>query len=105
MLHVKPGVKFTTLRPVLVDIFMALNDISLILQHDITITSGSEGTHMAGSKHYTGEAIDIRTKDLTDDQRQRLWFALKQHLGPHYDVVEEFNPPHIHIEYDPKPKK
>ena len=64
----------------------------------ITITSANDGKHQTASKHYQGDAIDLRIWSLPD----LLGMAdqLRQELGPDYDVVIE--PDHLHIEYDPK---
>ena len=64
----------------------------------LTITSANDGTHKPGSKHYDGDAVDLRTWSLPD----LLGMAdqLRQDLGPDYDVVIEQD--HLHIEYDPK---
>jgi hypothetical protein len=69
----------------------------------VFITSGREGDHMPGSLHYSGNAIDIRTRDLTSWQVSCLIFELRQRLGKNFDVVDETSggAPHIHIEYDP----
>jgi RHS repeat-associated protein len=74
------------------------------------ITSGNDGRHMEGSKHYTGEAIDLRGRNITDTQMKDIAEKLKKILGPDYDVIPEFFPDdplndHIHIEYDPKPNR
>lgn len=62
-------------------------------------TSGTDGTHMSGSKHYSGEAIDLRTWYMTKDVQEDMVFELQTALGNDYDVVLE--PTHIHVEYDP----
>ena len=72
-----------------------------------TVTAMADGKHMAGSKHYTGDAFDVRTRDegpdfqqWPDNVKRHLRNALKNTLGADYDVVIE--PTHIHVEYDPK---
>lgn len=65
-----------------------------------TITSGTDGRHSTGSKHYIGAAIDLRTMNLTNDQIQFAASELKERLGVEYDVVAEAD--HIHVEHDPK---
>lgn len=66
------------------------------------ITSGGEGRHKEGSKHYIGQAIDLRIKHID----RRLWSIitedLSEALGPQYDVVLEAEKLHIHIEFDPE---
>ena len=65
-----------------------------------TITSGTDGKHSSGSKHYIGAAIDLRTMNLTNDQIQFAATELKERLGVEYDVVVEGD--HLHLEHDPK---
>ena len=64
----------------------------------MTITSAKDGIHMKGSKHYTGEAIDIRKLDMKNVKI--VVEEIKEYLGKDYDVIEEKT--HIHIEYDRK---
>ena len=71
-----------------------------VIGRDAIITAGTDGQHMAGSLHYRGRALDVRTRDLTPAQTQKLRDALARGLGPGWDVIVE--PTHIHIEYDPK---
>jgi len=75
------------------------------------ITSAKDGKHMKGSKHNweigndkPSDALDLRTKDLTKLETEKLSEELTANLnGPKqrkpYDVVVEID--HIHIEYDP----
>jgi len=62
----------------------------------LTITSGREGVHMEGSKHYTGEAIDCRTRHLDFQHRKWIVQRLQMKLKAEFDVVLEHS--HIHIE-------
>lgn len=82
----------------------ALNDLDTVVLaetgFEMVITCASDGVHMAGSKHYTGEAIDIRTSNLDALQKVRLRNALAVVLGKWFDVVIE--PDHLHIEFDPR---
>ena len=65
------------------------------------VTSGAEGEHSPGSLHYSGNALDFRTRDLTSYQVVCLVGRISQALGPDYDVLDEYDPPHLHVEYDP----
>ena len=72
---------------------------------DMLVTSGNDSTHMQGSKHYTDEALDFRTKHLTPQQKHALTTLVKVRLGLDYDVIQEFEGlgnEHLHIEWDPK---
>ncbi len=88
-----------------------LSDIDRIFREsnlpEPVITSGSEGRHKKGSKHYTYEAIDLRGNNITDKQMREVTEKLQKFLCCDYDVIAEFfpndpNSDHIHIEYDPK---
>ena len=99
MIKVKRGVK-----PKALVIAAAAANANLDLDFDIVITSGTDGTHMVGSKHYTGEALDFRTQGV-ESTTLNLWVErVKERLGPDYQVIIESTPPHIHIEFDPQPQ-
>jgi hypothetical protein len=68
---------------------------------EVVITSGTDGRHMAGSRHYTGNAIDIRSFNFKS-KAVLLDFvaALRGVLGKDFDVVVESD--HVHCEFDPK---
>ena len=67
-----------------------------------TITDvDSPEIHMAGSKHYTGDALDWRRWDADAlGVTIAIVEELRYFLGDDYDVVLE--PNHLHIEYDPE---
>jgi hypothetical protein len=58
-----------------------------------------------GSDHLTGNAVDIRTRDLTEDQKNTM-VAVVQEMGNF--ALLEATPPHLHItlkkNYQPMPK-
>ena len=70
----------------------------------VVITSGTEKTteHKKGSKHYIGQALDLRNWHVLGDM-ELFVASLRQLLGPDFDVILEID--HIHIEYDPKQKE
>ncbi|MCY4524310.1 MAG: hypothetical protein OXB84_06190 [Halobacteriovoraceae bacterium] len=70
---------------------------------DAIITFSTNGVHSQNSLHYSGNAIDLRTRDLSPGQVDQVVKRLRKALGEDYDVVDERT--HIHIEYDPKKKK
>lgn len=77
-----------------------------VLQVELTITSARDGIHSAGSLHYYGYAVDLRTWDtygnqLSDEFRKDLADQLAgklSHYSVYYDIVVHST--HIHVEYD-----
>ena len=69
------------------------------LGFECVITSGSDGQHMKGSLHYKGLALDFRKRNVPIVMRPKLLKAIRQALGPDFDVVDEKD--HIHTEFDP----
>lgn len=67
------------------------------------ITSLNDGTHKIGSLHYKGLAVDLRVKNLPPTLWSQTVAELQAALGFKYDVLLEMDPPHCHVEYDPKP--
>jgi len=95
----KPGVDHRNLS---YHITGKYNDIDEVHQNivgrEAIITSGRDGRHMANSRHYSGLAIDLRTRDILF-KAEELVEALKNKLGNNYDIILEYD--HIHLEYDP----
>jgi hypothetical protein len=82
---------------------LAANALSkAIAGKEIVVTALLDGKHMKGSKHYSGNAFDMRTQQgmYSSEQINTLYENLKDNLGKDYDVV--LHPTHIHVEYDPK---
>lgn len=73
---------------------------------DLVITSARDGIHSAGSLHYYGYAVDLRTWDSEGEQismeiKQEMAKILRLHLAEYssnYDVI--IHSTHIHVEYD-----
>lgn len=68
--------------------------------HPFTVTSLEDSVHGPRSLHASGNAADLRTRNLPVQVLPDLVKALQLALGPQYDVVLESD--HIHMEYDPK---
>ncbi len=71
------------------------------------ITSGNDGRHKHGSKHYINNAIDLRANNIPNSLAREVAKDLQFRLGKDYDVIFEAYPEnpandHIHVEYDPK---
>jgi hypothetical protein len=73
---------------------------------EMVVTSVLDGKHKSNSKHYDGDAFDLRTWEtdtcgvqMTPHTKQYLASLLGNSLGDNWDVVVEKT--HIHCEYDP----
>jgi hypothetical protein len=84
-----------------------------MFDEDLVITSGRRPQTPGGSsKHQTGEAMDIRSREWPSQEQRAFANELGSRLGEDFDVIVEGpasldtryqdRVPHIHIEYDPK---
>ena len=92
MIRIKTGV-----TPRNLVILAAAANVGAQMDQDVTITSGTDGKHMVGSKHYSGEALDIR---LLGERTKEFMARLSSRLGSAYQVILEAD--HIHVEFDPR---
>jgi hypothetical protein len=67
---------------------------------ELVITAGLDGAHSAGSLHYYGLALDLRTRYFDAETKHLVYAKLKSSLSRDYDVI--LHGSHIHVEYDPK---
>ena len=100
-MRIKKGVRLDLLQPQMTPVMIAVERIWWVHGRDPTITSGNDGKHRSDSLHYQGLALDFRTKDLSDTLAIFFRDQLVSSLGENYDVLLEFEPRHMHIEYDP----
>jgi hypothetical protein len=101
---IKPGV-FGTLKDIMNPALTAVQQVwynnGLAAP---TITSIEDGEHMPNSKHYTGEAFDIRLNDIAGAIHSELAREVQAVAGDAYDVLHEYHGTerdHLHIEFDP----
>ncbi|OHD17922.1 MAG: hypothetical protein A2Y38_13305 [Spirochaetes bacterium GWB1_59_5] len=72
--------------------------------YSLTVTSLNDGEHRKGSKHYDGEAADLRIHNVPQAKRESLVARLAAKLGDDYDVAWESKGKaneHVHLEFDP----
>lgn len=95
MLKIKTGV-----RPKNLIIAAAIANVAEALGLTLYITSGTDGKHRVGSKHYSHEALDLRRSNIPSKLLDTVLVQLRGRLGGDYDVILEDD--HIHIEWDVK---
>ena len=68
---------------------------------EVTVTSLRDGSHSPNSRHYKGEAFDMRTRHMPEEAAKAVYHRLRAVLDPQgFDTVLESD--HIHCEWDPK---
>lgn len=75
--------------------------------YPLILTSCKDSTHRTGSLHYSGYAIDCRTKHLSGEAKHKILAFCRAKLDPQgYDTILEAEGTaneHFHCEFDPKP--
>jgi hypothetical protein len=102
-MKLKPGVMVAGVQPEIMLGIMAAHTVYEGLGVELVITSVLDGKHSSRSLHYKGQAIDIRTREMTHNTAKRACELIKKALPDDFDVVLEKD--HIHLEYDVKPRK
>lgn len=59
---------------------------------DLVITAGSDGAHKKGSRHYTYQALDIRSKPFAPQDKLLFLQAVIARLGPPVAVTTPTGP-------------
>ena len=101
MLMLKPDVRIMGLRPEIILAIVIAERAYAEIGCELMLTSGIEGQHSAGSLHYAGCAVDLRTQNVPVGKLQPLVERIRAALGPDFDVVLESN--HLHVELQPNP--
>lgn len=99
-MKIKSGVKVNGMNTEILLATIIADDIYSKHNQELVITEITGGKHGRGSKHYIGNAVDIRTNYFTKSEAESVAKDLSEALSEQYDVVLEVD--HIHIEFDPK---
>lgn len=103
MIKFKKGIKISGIRAELVLAILIAEGVYDKHDTDLVITSVVDGKHSYTSLHYSGSALDIRTRNIPEIYNKEIMAGeIRESLSDEYDVVVESN--HIHIEYQPKGK-
>ena len=101
MIKFKIGTKVSGIRTELILAILVAEGVYNEHGTDLVLTSVNDGRHSYTSLHYSGSAVDIRTRNLPKDTNVQLIVGgIEKALSNEYDVVLEKD--HIHIEYQPK---
>ena len=105
MIRYKADVKIQGIRPEVVAAIFVAEGILAQFSVEAFITSVGDGTHSKKSKHYFGCAFDLRSKDLTPDQKQIVLNELRDALTSEFTVFLEQEGEaneHFHIQFGKK---
>lgn len=97
---IKSGVKLKGLKPEMALAATVVESVYQHFHHECTITSALDGKHSTNSLHYSGNALDFRTRDISSNITLNLRKTVEDRLGPEFDVVLEQD--HLHVEFQPK---
>lgn len=97
-MKLKAGVNISSLKPPMVVALMVANDLYKLFNIELVVTSGMDGSHTHGSKHFQGLACDLRVRDFNPQTLPGIIQTLKGNLGSSYFVLLEKD--HIHIQYN-----
>ena len=103
----KPSVRFKGFTRGLVRILVAVQRVAeRTRMAQVVITSANDGKHSQRprSRHYTNEAIDLRSRNFrTAAARDRFLARLREELGSRFYVAHESHgKPNAHIHVQPR---
>mgnify|MGYP001260166124 FL=1 len=99
-MQIKKGVILNGLNIKMRKVLTNANQVWALHGKELCVTAGLDGAHSAGSLHYYGLAVDLRTRYFSGEVKKQIVGELQRALGDKYDVVAHRT--HIHCEYDPK---
>lgn len=100
-MRIKPGVRVFGMRPELMLVAVIAEPIwKKYGDKELVITSVMEGQHKRGSYHYQGSAIDLRTRNFSEENKEKVADALRRALGDDYVVILEID--HLHVHFQPR---
>jgi hypothetical protein len=107
VLALKDGFSFKGIRAEIVAGLQILTPIASNLGiKTLVLTAGTNGKHGDGSLHYSGLALDIRSRNLTREQKMGLLQGFNTSAGKNFDFILEdqgLDNEHFHLEYDEHP--
>jgi len=98
----KQGVRTLGVKPELTMALLVADQCYTNIDVNMVVTSVVDGRHSAASKHYLGLAADIRTRNLTSEQRVKMFETLKVQLHECLVLWEGKGTPneHFHIQFN-----
>ncbi len=95
---IKKGVKANGIKAEMVLAYVMAKPILEKHGQSAVITSLCDGVHSRQSRHYIGYAMDLRTRDMAIDDKQKVADKIADALGDEYFVLLESD--HIHVQFN-----
>jgi hypothetical protein len=100
MFQIKEGVSLAGIKPEVLVGALVVSSVYDTIGKECVITSGLDGVHGSQSLHYQGQALDFRTRNLSDNEKEVVKGECISALREEFDVV--MHATHLHIEWQPK---
>ena len=97
-MQIKKGVQLAGLHIKMRKVLVSCDKIWAEKGQELVVTSGLDSTHSAGSLHYYGRALDLRTRYFKRSEVNDIAGLLAKELGIGYDIVVHNT--HLHVEWD-----
>lgn len=104
VVQVKSNVLFTMISPGGFRILSAIDQVAAKLDCDLVVTSGTDGEHSGPSDpHHSGNAYDVRSHDLSSEQKDLVLAQVNNILGDRfYGFIEAPNSDNEHFHFQVK---
>jgi len=91
---------FQSLSPQITLALMVLEGVFIKNGIEMVITSINDASHAKTSLHYSGNAVDIRSRTVPDKTKFLIECKIALGHSPDFDFILESD--HYHLEYQPK---
>jgi hypothetical protein len=99
---IKSGAEIARIRPEILLGLIIVNSVFTKYNVELVVTEGTGGAHMNGSLHYSGLAVDIRSKHIIPSFKGGAINDCRVALGEDFDFIleaEGTDNEHLHLEY------
>lgn len=97
----KGGAKVKGLKPEMDHAIRVAREVYQQYGYDCVLTGGTEEGHKT-IVHPLGYAVDFRTRHLSAVAKNEVASTMADRLTDEYQVLLKEDPPHIHVEFDPR---
>ncbi len=104
-MKVKQGVRLRGLTTPMLAGVMLVNSVYIEIGVECVWTSVNDSKHGLNSLHFSGNAVDFRTKQIPRAHLDKFLKRVKASVGVDFDAMLEFigqPQEHLHVEYQPE---